>query len=212
MLIIGAGGHAREILDVLEKNNITEEIFLYDDISNDLDDKLFNKYTIVKNIQDLTNLKIKKFVIGVGNPSLRKILSDKFKSLGWELCSVISKQIIIGNHNVILENGINIMHNVFISNEVFIGEGALINNGVNLHHNVVIGKFCEISPKVCITGNVTVGDHTSIGASTVIIPKIRIGKNCIIGAGSVVNKDIPNNSIAVGVPAKVIKEVEPFNE
>jgi acetyltransferase-like isoleucine patch superfamily enzyme len=68
------------------------------------------------------------------------------------------------------------------------------------------------TPKVCITGNVSVGDFTTIGTGAIIIPNIKIGNNCIIGAGSVVTSDIPDNCFAVGVPAKVIKAIQPFND
>lgn len=214
MLIFGAGGHAKEILDILEKNNYQGEIFFFDDITKTIPSKLYNKYLIINSLEKLLemNLADKKLVLGIGNPHLRYLISKKFKELDFELYSIVSNFALISNYNVILGSGLNIMHNVFISNDVEIGEGTLINNRCNIHHNVKIGKFCEISPNVCITGNVLVGEFTSIGASAVIIPKIKIGKNCIIGAGSVVNRDIPDNSVAVGSPASVIKEVELFNE
>jgi len=212
MLIVGAKGHAKELLDVLEKNGLRDRLFFYDDVSEDIIGNLYGKYTIIKSTDELKNLHIdnKQFALGIGNPFNRRKMADKFKKLGWELISVISNNIIIGNYNIILGVGLNIMHNVFISNDVIIGEGTLLNNSSLLHHDVQIGKYCEISPRVCLTGGVLLGDFTFIGASSVIIPKIKIGKNCIIGAGSVVNKDIPDNSLAVGVPAKVIKELEPF--
>jgi len=212
VLIIGAKGHAREILDILEKQNKAEEIYFYDDISIDIPYFLFNKYPIIRNSEDINNIKDKEFLLGIGNPHLRKIMAEKFKSLGWKLVSVISDSSIISNNEVILGDGLNIMNNVFISCEVRIGEGALINQRASIHHNSVIGNYCEISPGACITGNVQIGNFTSIGAGAIIIPRVIIGDNCVIGAGSVVTKNIPDNSVAVGVPAKVIKEVEPFNE
>jgi acetyltransferase-like isoleucine patch superfamily enzyme len=87
------------------------------------------------------------------------------------------------------------MHNVFISNDVIIGEGTLVNTGAMIHHNVKIGDYCEISPKVCLTGNIVVGNKTFIGVGTNVVPNVKIGNNCIIGAGSVVTKDIPDNSL-----------------
>jgi sugar O-acyltransferase (sialic acid O-acetyltransferase NeuD family) len=214
MLIVGAKGHAKELLDVLEKNGLSDRLFFYDDISEDIQENLYGRYPIIKSTDELKNSHIdnKQFALGIGNPFTRSKMANKFKNLGWELSSVISNNIIIGNYNIIFGAGLNIMHNVFISNDVSIGEGTLVNNRSLLHHDVKIGKYCEISPGVCLTGSVLVGDYTFIGAATVIIPKIKIGKNCIIGAGSVVNKDIPDNSIAVGIPAKVIKEIEPIDE
>lgn len=209
ILIIGAKGHAKEILDVLEKNGTNDELFFYDDVSENIEAYLYNKYQIIRGIDELNDAKFfdKKFALGIGNPNNREKLANKFKDLGWQLTSIISNKIILGNHNVSLGIGINLMHNVFISSGVFIGEGTLINTGAMIHHDVKIGNYCEISPKVCLTGNVAVGNKTFIGVGTNVIPKIRIGNNCIVGAGSIVTKDIPDNSLAMGVPARIIKRI-----
>lgn len=80
----------------------------------------------------MNRLKTRRFALGIGKPVDRKRLSDKFKLLGWELISVISKQSIIGNYNV----GLNIMHNAYISNDVKIGEQS--REFVNKYHNLEI--------------------------------------------------------------------------
>ena len=214
-IIVGAKGHAKEILDVLEKNgNLSEDLLLFDDVSNDIPNKLYNKYVIIRSFDELNKIysENKNFILGIGNPILRFHLAQKFIDFGWSLQSIISQNSTIGQYNVILESGVNIMHRVMISNDVIIKEGTLLNSGAQIHHDVVIGRYCEISPLACLTGKVKIGDFSSVGAGAVIIPNIKIGRNCVIGAGSVVNKDIPDNSVAVGVPAKVIKVLEPFNE
>jgi sugar O-acyltransferase (sialic acid O-acetyltransferase NeuD family) len=209
MLIIGAKGHAKEILDVLEKNGTKSDLFFYDDVSENIEIKLYGKYPIIRSVDELNDARFNKkiFALGVGNPHIRERMANKFKDLGWELTSIISNNIVLGNYNIALGRGINLMHNIFISNDVIIGEGTLINTGAMIHHDVRIGNYCEISPKVCLTGNITVGNKTFIGAGTNVIPKVKIGDNCIVGAGSVVTQDIPDNSLAVGVPAKVIRKI-----
>ena len=77
-------------------------------------------------------------------------------------------------------------------------------------HDCIVNDFVELSPNVVLLGNVEVGSFTQIGASSTILPKIKIGTNVIIGAGSVVTKDIPDNCVAVGAPAKVIKALKPL--
>ena len=74
-----------------------------------------------------------------------------------------------------------------------------------INHDCQIGDYVEISPCAVILGRVTIGNFTTIGANTTILPDIKIGNNVTIGAGAVVTRDIPDNCIAVGVPAKVIK-------
>ena len=95
-----------------------------------------------------------------------------------------------------------------------IGKGTILGYqacGIVIHKRAVIGESCHISQGVTIGGTSgiyevpEIGNKVQIGANAVIIGPIHIGDNSIIGAGAVVNKDIPPNSVAVGVPAKVIK-------
>jgi acetyltransferase-like isoleucine patch superfamily enzyme len=74
----------------------------------------------------------------------------------------------------------------------------------------VLGEFVELSPGVHISGNCTIGDYSVFGTNATMLPKLTIGKNVIIGAGSVVTKDLPDNCVAVGIPAKIIKELTPL--
>lgn len=96
------------------------------------------------------------------------------------------------------------MTHAIIYNSTIIGEGCLLNSACSIHHGVNIGKYTEVSPGARLLGNSSIGDFCLIGANAVILPNIRIGSNVIIGAGAVVTKDIPDNSIAVGVPAGII--------
>jgi len=95
-----------------------------------------------------------------------------------------------------------------LTNDISISKGTIINQLTSIGHDVFIDEYCEICPNVSISGNCKIGSFTFIGTGAIILPKVIIGKNVIIGAGSVVTKDIPNNSLAVGVPAKVIKQLD----
>lgn len=203
MLVIGAGGHAKEILDVLLKNDIVpESISFFDNKSPKSIDKLYGKFDIITSIKKCINLfqKDKRFILGIGNPLIRYELARKFLKIGGELISIISNDSMIGTYNCILENGINIMHRVIVSNDTFIGECTLLNAGCHIHHDSHIGKYCEISPGAIICGGCVISDFCFIGAGAVILPKVKIGKNSIIGAGAVVIKDIDDNQKVVGVP------------
>lgn len=204
MVVIGAKGHATEILDILEHNRLSGDLFFFDNISKDIPDLLFNKYRVVKKLDDLKNVlkSDNRFIIGIGNPAHRYKMKDLFENNGGKLTSLISDKAQIGANNIILEDGLNIMHYVFISSNVFIGEGSLINTRVNIHHNVSIGKYCEICPSANILGEVCIGDFSMIGAGATVLPKINIGNNVIIGAGAVVTKDVPSFKKVAGIPAK----------
>lgn len=204
MVILGSKGHAKEIIDIFDKSNYKGDIFLYDDISKDLSDKLYNCFPILKSFEELKKrFKIQSdFVLGTGNPTVRQLLCDIGEEAGGNLKSIISPYAKIGIRDVVLAKGLNIMHNVILTNSITIDKGCLLNANCSIHHDVKIGKFCEIAPYASVLGGVTIGNNCFIGAGAIVLPNIVIGKNVTIGAGSIVTKHIENDRTVWGVPAK----------
>jgi sugar O-acyltransferase (sialic acid O-acetyltransferase NeuD family) len=204
MILVGAGGHAKELLGILYTQKNTSDIFLYDDVTKDLPSKLFNQFTILRNeVEARAQLqKDPQFMLGIGNPYFRYQLAEKFIGWGGKLTSVISPQALIGNFNVRLGEGLNIMPNAVITEEVSIGRGTLVHIHSSIHHDCTIGEYCEILPGSRVLGNVTIGDYSSIGSGAVILPKIKIGSKVIVGAGAIVTKNIADGLTVKGVPAK----------
>lgn len=213
MLIIGAKGFAKEVLEVLHQNNTLSDVAFFDDINDDLYGKLYDKFPILKSTQEVqTYFKTtsNKFTIGIGNPVLRKKLYDIFTKLGGEFTSTISSKASIGNYGNIINNGCNIMTGAVITNDIFIGKGVLINLNCTIGHDCKIGDFVEMSPGVHISGNCKIGAYTNIGTNATILPKISLGQNVIVAAGAVVTKDVPDNCMVAGVPAIIKKELQPI--
>lgn len=214
MLIIGAKGFAKEVLEVLHQNNLSNNLAFYDDVNEDIGDYLYNKFPILKSNEEAANYfktNDKHFTIGIGNPILRKKLYEKFTLLGGIFSSTISPKAVIGNFGNTINQGCNIMTGTVITNDITIGFGSLINLNCTIGHDCIIGDFVEMSPGVNISGNCVIGDYSVFGTNATVLPKITIGKNVIVGAGSVVTKDIPDNTLVVGIPAKIVKELPPLD-
>lgn len=215
MLIVGAKGFAKEVLEVFHQHGNVENIAFYDDVNDDIGDLLFNKFPILKNQEQAINYfktNGNHFTIGIGNPRLRYKLYKKFSDIGGECVSTISPLAQIGNYEVKIGKGSNILMNAVFSNDVTIGNGCMIYYNVILTHDCVLGDFVEVSPCAIFLGRCKVGSFTHIGTNVTILPDVTIGKNVIIGAGSVVTKDIPDNVVAFGSPAKVVRKLEPLIE
>lgn len=206
MVIVGAKGHAKEVLAILEDNQYRGEIFFFDDVSKDLPGLMYGKFPVITSLADVEKVltQDRTFILGTGKPALRKKLFDIFNAFA-EPVSLISRTAIIGQHEVALGKGINIMFQAFISNNATVGEGVLINSSVHIHHDVSVGAFCELAPGVKLLGGAKIGAYSFIGANAVILPGVRVGAKVVIGAGAVVNKDVPDSTMVVGVPAKVIR-------
>ena len=132
-----------------------------------------------------------------------------------------------GNYRLAIENGLTVGEGVSL-----VGGGKSINFGSE-PYLITLGNHCRISTEVFFVthdggtwafrdqekykdiikyGRISVGEHTFIGTRSIIMPGVTIGRRCVIGAGSVVTNDIPDNSVAVGVPAKVIMTTEEYAE
>lgn len=105
------------------------------------------------------------------------------------------------------------------SYSMFGTEPWLVSLGDNVHITMDVKFICHdggtlilrhIVPDLEITKPIVLGDNVYIGVRTIILPGVSIGDNCIIGAGSVVTKDIPSNSVAVGSPARVVKTIDEY--
>lgn len=211
MLIIGAKGFAKEVLEICHTNNDLQNLAFYDDVNNDLKGLLYDTFPIIKTIEEaklFLNQTDDKFTIGIGKPILRKKIADQFTKLGGKLSSTISSKADIGSYGIVIGDGANILDGVKISNDVKMGIAPIIYYNSVVTHDVIIGDFVEISPDVKILGRAKIGNYCQLGAGSIILPDIIIGNNVIIGAGTVVTKDLPDNCTAVGIPAKIIKKTK----
>lgn len=213
MLIVGAKGFGKEVLEVLYQLNQLENLVFYDDVNADVPEKLFGQFQVLRTIQDASvyfETIDTNFTIGIGNPVLRKKLCDQFTALGGKFISTISPLATIGNFDVKIGNGSNVLSGAIFSNGTSLGKGCIVYYNSIITHDCTIGEFVEISPSVTLLGRCVIGSYSQVGSNVTILPDIKIGKNVIIGAGSVVTKDIPDNCVAVGIPAKIIKELTPL--
>ena len=212
MIIVGCKGLAKEILQLLsvDMKLPDESIVFFDNISEDLPKKIFNRFEILKSFKEvsgyLTKTGDKSFVLGLGNPLRRKKIYEQFLGLGAHPVLITSKNAEIGSFDVKIEEGTTIMSGVRISNSVRIGKGCLLYYNSIITHDCKIGDFVEFSPNTTILGRCTIGNITSLGSSSVILPDVTIGNNVTVGAGTVVLEDVRDNCTIVGVPGKILKK------
>ena len=197
ILLIGAGGHARSCIDVLEEENQFEIAGLIEK-----GESIFNEslgYPVIGTDDDLKVLRqqYSNALITVGqikSPKIRTKLFQLLKELDFTLPVIVSSQAYVSKHAQIGEGSI-IMHGVIINANAKIGNNCIINNRALIEHDTVIGDHCHIATGATINGEVSVGNETFIGSGAVIRQAISIGKNCVIGAGVVLKNDIESDKV-----------------
>tara|TARA_B110001469_G_C9480294_1_gene240846 strand:+ start:141 stop:740 length:600 start_codon:yes stop_codon:yes gene_type:complete len=194
--LIGSGGHAKVIVDLINELNTYKIIGFFDD------DKAAQLYNI-KYLGEIKNIdsSIENFIICIGNNKIRKNIFENNKNLNWVTLihpsAIISESAIIGNGTVVCAGSI-------LQTDVKIGKQCIINTASSIDHECFIDDFCSICPKATLCGQVKIGKISFIGSNSTIIQCIIIGDNCIIGAGTVVIKNIENNCKVVGNPGRII--------
>ena len=143
--------------------------------------------------------------IGGDHGKERFEIQNFFKKLSIIPVTIIHDTASVANSANIGE-GCQILANSSIRVRAKLGKATIINTSASVGHECVIGKGCHIGAGANLAGLVKVSDFSFIAIGAVILPRITIGKNVIIGAGSVVTKDIPDNYVAYGIPAKIIRK------
>lgn len=209
MIVVGAKGFAKELLEIFHQNKNIDDLYFFDNINKDIESSLYGTFPILKNqsqVEKIFKEKSNKYAIGIGNPNLRSKVYSIFNELGGKCVSIISPYAKIGAYQVYIGEGSIIMTDAIITSNITIGIGSLINKQTLIGHDVTLGDFVEVAPGAKIGGHCIIDDKVFIGMNATILPKIKIGKNAMIAAGAVVTKDVPENCTVAGVPAKPLNK------
>lgn len=214
MIIVGAKGLAKEVLDIFHQRQQLDGLYFFDDLSKDLPALLYDRFPIFRSHDDVVAYFQKtgdrNFALGLGTPLLRHKMMKTFKALGGICVSAISPRTMMGAYGNLIEEGVTILDGVVITNGVKIGRGTLINPHCSISHDAKIGSFVEMAPGSRVTGGTIVGDFSILGTNAVILPRVTVGSNVYVGAGAVVREDVSDNCMVAGVPAKMKKSREPL--
>ena len=202
--IIGCGNHGMVIKDIIGYLGNLELIGFLDDNKN-LWGKNVDGLKVLGNLslENKNRFDLEAVVLGIGDNKIRASFYNLAKFLELYLPSIIHPSAIISK-NTKLGEGVVIMPGVIINTGTTIGNNVCLNTGVQLDHDNYIEDHVHIYPRAVLTGCVKVGKYSYIGANASIRDHVNVGSYTFIGLGSVVTKNIPDNVIVYGNPAKII--------
>ncbi|MEZ2415757.1 acetyltransferase [Muriicola sp. E247] len=208
VIIFGASGHGSVIMDCIEKEGKYKLIGFLDSIKQK--GLRHNGYEILGTEFDLPYI-IDKYnifggIVAIGDNWVRKQVVDKIKKIApkFSFIRVIHPQTIIGK-NVVIGKGSAIMPGVIINTNSTVGNHCILNTFSSLDHDGYMHDYSSLAPKVTTGGNFSLGRYSAVCLGGQIIENINVGQHSVIGAGSLVLRSVPNNTLCYGVPAKIIK-------
>lgn len=208
LLILGAGGHSKVVLETaISSNSFSSYAFLDDRFQSSSDNCYFSGYPIIGSLADASKFLYNSHwdfaCVALGDSSLRLKLIYELLLKGFSLPSLIhssstvSSTAIVGPGSVVFANSV-------VQPSVNIGAGCIVNTSSTVDHDCVLSDGVHVCPGAHLAGEVQVGKLSLIGVGASIIQGIHIGSDVIVGAGAAVVRDLPNGCTAVGVPARAL--------
>jgi sugar O-acyltransferase (sialic acid O-acetyltransferase NeuD family) len=203
--IIGAGGHGREVAEILRyqmQQHSGMSVLGFIDDNLDLRQQIINDLPVLGDWTWFEGMDRGEVAVicAVGSPRVCMRLAQRAKSLGLAFVNAISPLAYVSPYAKVGE-GIVMFPNTVANTGSFLGDHCILNVGATISHDTKIGPYSNINPGAHLAGNVSVGQGCYIGMGANVIQDKSIGDWTIVGAGAVVTKDIPANVTAVGVPA-----------
>lgn len=211
IVIVGCSGHAKVAIDTIEKESNYRIVGLINS-SKDLVGSVLG-YPILGCDEDLPrlvkDLDIYGCFIAIGDNWKRSLMFEKLSSIVPKLVFIsaihplayIAKGVEIGRGSILMAGAL-------VNSASKVGDFCILNSNSSLDHDGIMEKFSALQPGAITGGNVQIGAFSVICLGANLIQGIKIGQNSIVGAGSLVLHDIPENSVAYGVPAKVVRKRE----
>lgn len=200
-IVLGAGGHARVVVDLLRASNFEVKGCIGPQAPEQSIGAPWLGADSSITVGDANSIRLANGIGSVGDATARIKAFTQFKTAGFDFPALVHPQASV-SANAELSEGVQIMMGACVQVGARLGENVLVNTGATVDHDCIIGDHVGISPGATLCGNVTVEDEAHIGPGAVILQGVRIGRRAIVAAGAVVRNDVPAGTRVQGVPAQ----------
>jgi sugar O-acyltransferase (sialic acid O-acetyltransferase NeuD family) len=213
IIIIGAGGHGQVVADILlrmkEHNAAIDPIgYLDDDIG--LRERCFLNVPVLGSVDQLSAVPHDSVIVALGDNQIREMLFSELLSRGEHMLIARHPMAVIAP-DVHIGAGTMICAGVVVNPAANIGCNVILNTGSTIDHHNDIGDHVHIAPGAHLGGEVRIGAGSLVGIGSTVMPGRYVGAHCIVGAGALVQRDLPDGSTAIGVPARIVNKLTTKN-
>lgn len=201
VVIYGAGGHGKVVLDALERAGRPVAGFVDDDLGRAGSE--YCGHTVIAAPGEWGAARRVEFVVAIGDAVDRQRASGRIAELGYDLATVIHHSAVVAP-DVSIDSGSMVLAGAVINPGVRIGRGVIINTGAVVDHDCALADFAHVAPGARLAGNVSVGERSLVGIGATVVPGVTIAADAVVGAGAVVVADIGEGITVAGVPAKPV--------
>ena len=206
VVMIGAGGHARVLLDALARSGVA--VAGLTDADKAKHGKAVGGVKVLGDDQALAQHPpgSTMLVNAMGSTEAmtqRQAVFERLKGSGYRFLTVTHPSAVIAP-DAVLEEGAQVMAGAIVQAGARIGPNSILNTGAQVDHDCEVGAHVHLAPGATLSGDVSVGAGSHIGTAAAVVQGVRIGKGCLVAAGAVVIEDVPDGARVAGVPARRI--------
>ena len=205
LVIVGAGGHGRETLDIVEAMNEAgtgQWNFLgFVDDGEVREDRLARRGGRGRRGSRSSTREAVRYVIGIGDPATRETVAERMTLAGFVPATLVHPEASVGS-DVRMAEGVVLAAGAQVTTNVSLERHSQLNVGAVVSHDCEVGAFVTFSPGTLVNGECRVGDRAFFGTGAIVTPGLRVGADAKVGAGAVVLEDVPEGATVVGVPAR----------
>lgn len=209
IILVGAGGHARVISDIVRLTGRFLIVGYLDDLNRDRHGAPLGDATILGGMEQLDRLAAGGVQYGfaaIGDCAARLAVAGRLAAAGFAL-PVLAHPSAIRASDVVVGDGTVLVAGSIVNSGARIGANVIVNTAASVDHDCTIDDGVHIACGARLAGNVHVGRGAWIGIGAVVKEGVRIGAGTVVGAGSLVLKDLPDGVVAYGAPATVVSHV-----
>lgn len=203
LVILGAGGHAKVVIETAKRTNKYSDFHIFDD--NSRASRVLN-YAIAGKCDDALSKDWcgSEFFVAIGNNDIRSELIAKLHKQSRCIATLIDPSAMV-SQSATIGAGVIIVAGAIVNADAVISDGSIINTAATVDHDCVVAECAHIAPGVNLCGGVKIGENALIGVGSSVLPGCKIGKHAVVGGGSTVIRDINANVVVAGSPAVSIR-------